>query len=199
MDFKVVTAVTTEPVTLAEARLQLHLTASDSTAEDSLITMWISASREVAEHYTGWALAPQTLEAAADAFPACGESFVLPMPPVASITHIKYTDEDGAEQTLSSGTYALNTYGDSRIVALTYDSEWPDTRCEPNAVRIRYATGYGTAVAEATPFPHKKAVRSAILLMVAWMNEHRGDEMNPDDIQPPAAKALLGTLKLWAR
>jgi hypothetical protein len=39
-------------------------------------------------------------------------------------------------------------------------------------------------------------VKSAIRLMVAWMNEHRGDEMDPHDIQPPAAKALLDSVKV---
>jgi hypothetical protein len=42
-------------------------------------------------------------------------------------------------------------------------------------------------------------VKAAILLMVAWMHEHRGDEMAPDDIQPPAAKALLNSVKIWGR
>lgn len=199
MEFKVITAVATEPVTLAEARVQLRLTADDPTTEDALITANITAARETAEHYTGRALAGQTLEAVADEFPADGEVFELPRPPVATITSIKYTDENGAEQTVAGASYALSTYGDSRTVALTYDSEWPATQGINNAVRIRFVTGYAAAGAGAGFVAAPKAAKAAILLMIAWLHEHRGDEMDPNDIQPPAAKALLGTVKLWAR
>jgi uncharacterized phiE125 gp8 family phage protein len=186
MSYKVVTPVATEPVLLAEARL--HIKADSDTSEDTLISAWITAARELAEHYTGRALAPQTLEAALDAFPCAVDWIDLPMPPVATITHVKYTDTAGVEQTIDAGAYALSLYGDSRRIAPTYGNYWPSTQDIPDAVRIRYATGYSTA---------PKAVKSAILLMVGWFNEHRGDEMSPDDIQPPAAKALLNTVKIW--
>jgi len=94
MKFKVVTPVATEPVTLAEARLQCKVDADDTT-HDALITGLITAAREFAEHYTGRALAPQTLEAALDAF--TDDDYIdLPMPPVSSVTSIKYTDTAGA-------------------------------------------------------------------------------------------------------
>jgi uncharacterized phiE125 gp8 family phage protein len=189
MAFKVVTAVATEPVLLADARLQIK--ASSDTSEDTLITAWITAARELAEHYTGRALAPQTLEMALDRFPCYeNDEILLDMPPVATITSVKYTDTAGVEQTLASTGYALSLYGDSRKLAPTFGNYWPTTQEIPDAVRIRYATGYTTA---------PKAVKAAILLMVAWFNENRGDEMAPDDIQPPAAKALLNSVKLWGR
>lgn len=193
MSFKVITAVTVEPVSLAEARLQIK--ADSDTTEDALITAWITAAREAAEHHTGLALAPQTLELALNAFPA--DTVTLEMPPVASVTHIKYTDTAGAEQTVDSADYALSPYGASREVSLTYDSEWPDTRDIRDAVRVRYVTGYGAPSAGAGFAACPKAAKAAILLMVAWLNENRGDAIQPDDIQPPAAKALLNTVKLW--
>jgi len=195
MHFKVVTAVTTEPVLLADARL--HIKADSDTSEDTLISAWITAAREIAEHYTGRALAPQTLEAALDEFPWDDDSIELPMPPVATITSVKYTDTTGVEQTISASAYALSLYGDSRQIAPTYGNEWPSTQDIPDAVRIRYVTGYGATGAGAGFAACPKAVKAAILLMVAWMNENRGSEMNPDDIQPPAAKSLLNTVKLW--
>lgn len=191
MAYKIITAVATEPVTLAEARLQVKLTADDSTAEDALLLAWITAAREVAEQFTGRALAPQTLEMALDEFPACEDDVIsLAMPPVATITTVKYTDAAGVEQTIAASAYALSLYGDARRLAPTYGNYWPVTQDIPDAVRIRYVTGYTTA---------PKAVKAAILLMVAWLNENRGDSMVPDDIQPPAAKALLGTVKIWSR
>lgn len=187
MTFKVVTPVATEPVLLADARL--HIKADSDTTEDTLITAWITTAREIAEHYTGRALAAQTLEMALDVFPQYENDVIsLDMPPVATISSVKYTDTAGIEQTITGSAYALSLYGDSRRLAPTYSNYWPDTQAIPDAVRIRYVTGYTTA---------PKAVRSAILLMVAWFNENRGDAMSPDDIQPPAAKALLNTVKVW--
>ena len=55
MGLKVVTAPTVEPVTLAEAKLHQRV---DLDADDALISMWISAIREHAEHLTERALAP---------------------------------------------------------------------------------------------------------------------------------------------
>jgi uncharacterized phiE125 gp8 family phage protein len=190
MHYKVVTAVATEPVTSAEAKLHLRV---DGTDDDTLIAVLITAAREAAEHYTGRALAPQTLEAALDCFPDSeGEAIELPMPPVASITHIKYTDTAGVEQTIDTGDYALSLYGDSRRVAPTYGNYWPSTQDIPDAVRVRYVTGYTTC---------PKAAKQAILLIVGHLYENRGDDarIQADDIQPPAAKALLNTVKVWGR
>lgn len=188
--YKVITPATVEPVTLQEAKLHCKIITDvldvAEYAEDSLITAWIASARAVAEHYTGRSLAAQTLEMALHCFPEAG--FDLDAPPVTSVTSIKYTDVNGAEQTVSPSLYTLSSYGDARRVELTYDSEWPDTRDQPEAVRVRYVTGYAT-----TP----PAVKAALQLMVGWFNEHRGSEMDPNDIQPPAAKALLNTVKIW--
>lgn len=188
--YKVITPIATEPVTLDEARLQIKAD-DDVTVEDSLIESWITAAREVAEQYTGKALAPQTLEMALQCFPEYEDDYIdLDMPPVASITSIKYTDATGVERTIDPSAYSLSTYGDSRRVAPAYAVYWPVTQEIQDAVRIRYVAGY-------TETP--KVVKSAILLMVAWLNENRGDAMSPDDIQPPAAKSLLNTVKNWGR
>jgi uncharacterized phiE125 gp8 family phage protein len=185
MTYKVVTAVATEPVTLAEAKLHLRVDASD---DDDLIGALITAAREFAEHYTGRALAEQTLEMALDEFP-CVDYIDLDAPPVASVTSIKYTDTDGVEQTFSSASYSLDTYGTSRQVTLAYGVEWPDTREEPRAVRIRYVTGYATA---------PKAVKSALLLLIGHLYENRQDATATRlESIPTGAEALLDTVKVW--
>ena len=107
-----------------------------------------------------------------------------------SITSVKYTDTAGVEQTVPGADYALSLYGDACAVAPAYGKYWPSTQSIPDAVRIRYVTGYATA---------PKAVKAAILLMVAFLYENRGDAIVADDIQPPAAKSLLGTVKIWSK
>lgn len=182
--FKVITPVAVESVTLEEAKLHLRV---DGTDEDALIGGLISAAREWAEHYTGRALAPQTLEMALDQFP---EDFIdLDLPPVSSVTSIKYTDSTGVEQTLATDQYAFSLYGEARRISLTYGNSWPTTQAIANAVRIRYVTGYTT-----TP----KAAKAAILLMVGHLYANREDvTTSKTELLPNGAKALLDPIKIW--
>ncbi len=133
---------------------------------------------------------------ALDEFPGCDDEISLPMPPVASITHIKYTDTAGIEQTISPSDYVLSQYGESRAVVPAYGKYWPSTQDIPNAVRIRFLCGYGATGQAAGSAACPKAAKAAILLMVAWLFDNRGDSIQPDDIQPAAAKSLLGTIKV---
>ena len=88
-----------EPVTLAEARLQCNVDVDD-TSHDTELQRLIFAARELGEHETSMGFAPRTVEAALDAFPTDEDDFIrLPLAPVVSITSVKYTDADGAEQT----------------------------------------------------------------------------------------------------
>ena len=201
MDHTIITAVTAEPISLAEARLQCKVD-SDDTTHDAVLSALITAAREFAEHYTGRALAPQTLELALPSFPTviphpifdhpaftAGDlSITLSMPPVSSITHIKYTDTAGVEQTIAGSAYALSTYGDSRTIAPTYGNYWPTTRAIPDAVRVRYVTGY-------TQLP--KAVKAALLLHVELespLNPHTPAERESLE---KARDSLLNTVKVW--
>ena len=61
MALTLITAPTTEPVTLAEARLHLRLD-SDFTADDDLIEVLIQSAREAAEQELGVALITQPVD-----------------------------------------------------------------------------------------------------------------------------------------
>lgn len=192
MHFKVITPAASEPVSLAEARLQCKVD-SDDTSHDDLLEGLITAAREYAEHYTGRALASVTLEAALNEFPSCDGEIALPMPPVTSIASIKYTDPSGSEQTVSSGDYALSTYGDSRTVTLNYGNSWPSTQDVPDSVRVRFVAGYG--LEDGPPLP--KAVKAAMLLHVeieSPLNPHTPAER---EAKERARDALLDTVKVW--
>lgn len=188
MRYKVITAVATEPVTLAEARLQCKIDSDDIT-HDAVLTALITAAREFAEHYTGRALATVTLEAALDEFPRCDGALKLPMPPVASITSIKYTDTAGVEQTLAGANYALSTYGTSRTVSLTYGNSWPSTQDVADAVRVRFVAGYASL---------PKAVKAALLLHIEI--ESPLNPLLPAERQnlERARDSLLNTVKVYS-
>jgi uncharacterized phiE125 gp8 family phage protein len=222
MAYKIITDVATEPVSLAEARLQCKLTASDPTDEDGLIEVWITAAREAAEQYTGLALAERTLEMPLDVFPGgldpvwgrtsdpgvMGGSYSrwsepredtairLDMPPVSDVRSIKYLDVAGVSQTLGADQYTLDAYGDARRVLLNYGCSWPTTRDVANAVQIQYDCGYAV---DKIP----KAAKAAILLTIGHLFEHRSDvivDSRAVAVQlPVGAQALLDTIKNWAR
>jgi uncharacterized phiE125 gp8 family phage protein len=187
---RVITAVATEPVTLTQAKLHLKV---DDTADNDLITALITMAREMAEHYTSTALAPQTLELALDDFPHDGthDAIRLPRGPATSITSVKYTDTDGAEQTITGTAYALSLYGKATDLAPTYGNEWPSTQDVPDAVRVRYVAGPTTA---------PKAAYAAMLILIAHLYEQRGGEDARTAAEmPTAARALLDTIRDFSR
>jgi uncharacterized phiE125 gp8 family phage protein len=140
MSLKLITPPATEPITLNEAKLHLRV---DGTDEDTMITALIVAARRMAEQRTERALITQTWELALDVW---DDEIELPMPPVASITSIKYIDTDGVEQTLANTEYTLDSYGTmGHSVKLAYGKTWPSIRYQDDAIKIRYAAGYGTA------------------------------------------------------
>jgi uncharacterized phiE125 gp8 family phage protein len=174
---KLVTAATVEPITLEEAKLFLRV---DTDADDTLITALIPAAREYAEHYTQAAFASVVYELALDAFPV--DCIDLPNGRIVTVTSIKYTDEAGAEQTLSSGAYALSDYG---MVAFVYPvSSWPVAKAVPNAVRIRYSVSAGTVSA---------AARTAMLELIAHFYESRENA----GVVPPCVLRLLDVSKVY--
>lgn len=185
MAIKVITPLATEPVTLVEAKAHLRVVVTD---DDTLITAQISAAREFAEHYTGRALAPQTLELALDTFPADGIELIRS--PVTSITSIKYMDADGVEQTLATADYSLNDYGVTASVEPAADTEWPETQDVANAVKVRYVAGY-------TEIP--KTVKAAMLLLIGHLYENRqeGTAFKVEQL-PLGVKALLNTVDTMA-
>ena len=164
MALKLITAPATEPVTSTEAKAHLRV---DTTADDTLIGTLITAARQHVEAHLRRALITQTWELVTDAFPV-GDVLRLPLPPLVSVTSIKYTDEDGAESTLSSGLYVVDTDSTKGRVVLKNGETWPSvTLAAANGVRVRYVAGYGEA--SAVPRP----IRQAILLLIGTMYENR--------------------------
>mgnify|MGYP000880045008 CR=1 FL=1 len=147
---KLITAPASDPVTLSEAKAHLRFTSS---AEDALITSLIVAARDLCERETGQALLAQTWESSFNAF---GDEMLLGRAPVQSITSIKYTDENGAEQTLATTEYVLDNAGQSAArVVIAPNKTWPNVQTGSiNAVRIRYVAGYASA--NAVPQPIKQ-------------------------------------------
>lgn len=182
---KLITAPTVEPITLAEARLHLKLTATGSPAshpDDSIVTSLITVARELLDGQAGRlgrCLVPQTWEYALDDFPA--NEIRLPLPPLIGVTSIKYDDEDGVEQTVDAADYVVD--GDDAIQAAWIlplsTVTWPDTLDSVNTVRIRFTAGYPGGSPEdgsGVPLP----IRQTMLLLLTALYENRGSGTLPD-------------------
>jgi uncharacterized phiE125 gp8 family phage protein len=157
---RVVTPPTSEPVTIPEAKAQLSIGASDD-AHDVELASFIAAAREEWERDTSTALITRTLEHRMAGF---RDVVKLTVRPAIAITSVKYIDEDGAEQTVSSGNYYLDT--DELRFLDTFTQPTTQTRSE--AVRITYTAGYGAA---STACPELD--RMAIKLSLANRFENR--------------------------
>ncbi|RUW55056.1 phage gp6-like head-tail connector protein [Mesorhizobium sp. M1A.F.Ca.ET.072.01.1.1] len=193
MALKLITDAAAPLVTAAEVKR--HVRAVDFSDDDDYLQ---SLADVAANHVDGpepaWlgrSFAERKWQLIIDGFPAgkCGR-ITLPLPPLKSVDAFEYVDIDGAAQTITDfrqfGVASVNSAG---FVLPAYNSTWPDTRIQPEAVKITFTAGYATI---------PQAVKHAILLLVAQWYERRE---NASDIKltemPAGVSALLGPLKHW--
>jgi uncharacterized phiE125 gp8 family phage protein len=141
-----VTAPATEPVTTAEVKSAIRVDIStDDTRLDNLTT----AIREEYETIKRRTLVTTTFDLFLDCFPSSDYvPIILPRPPLASITTIKYYDTDGNQQTWSSALYEVDTNIHPGRVKPIDGESWPDTDDNKyGLVEIRFVAGYGAAAA----------------------------------------------------
>ena len=188
MALKLITAATTYPVTLEEAKLHCRIESAD---EDTLISALIASATETAEQITGRALMAQTWELTLDAFP---DAFELTRVPVQSIASVKYYDESGVQQTLGGGLYALDNADDNGFayVVPVYSGTWPATRDQINAVAVRYVAGYANAAAV------PESVKAWIKLMAGSMFENRESVASGSFTSLAFCDSLLDRHKVYA-
>lgn len=165
MALVIATGPTIEPVSLEEAKLQIR---QDGTADDDLIRVLIKTAREAVEQITRRALITQIWDYYADEFPE-GNRIKLLMPPLQSVSYVKYTDEDGDVATFSSGSYIVDTYNQPGGVVLKDGESWPGTSLYAvNGVNVRFVCGYGDGSAD-VPDP----IRAAMRLLIGHYYENR--------------------------
>ena len=153
-----------EPITLDEAKEQLHILHDD---EDAFIGSLIAAARIHCEQVARRAFVTRTYTAMLDCWPYMTR-FELPYPPLIAVTSIKYTDIDGNQATFAAGNYLVDAHSQPGRVAIKSNASYPTvTLQEVNAVEIAYTAGYGLATE--VPDIYKAAVK----LMMAHLYENR--------------------------
>jgi uncharacterized phiE125 gp8 family phage protein len=159
-----ITAPAAEPVSLEEAKGHCRITSS---TDDTYITALIKTARRMCEQRTDRLLVTQTWDIVLDQFPY-GPLWKLPVAPVQSITHIKYYDGAGTQQTWSSAEYQLLKSSQAPAVALLPGFSWPSVQIDrAMPIEIRCVCGYGNAAAV------PEDLKQWILVMVSGLYEKR--------------------------
>lgn len=160
-----VTAPSALPVELGLLKLHLRIDHSD---EDALLTAILDTAVASLDGRAGdlnLAIMPQTWKVEFGNWP---EELRLPLTPVSSITHVKYYDTLGVQQTLSAANYSAHTdemgayirYGSTVVLPNLYYQR-------DDAIEVQFVAGYASASLVPPP------IKSAILLLAADLYEHR--------------------------
>ena len=145
MPFRVSTAPTVEPLSLAELKALLRV---DHDVDDVLLSGLLTSCRQQLESILGRALVAQTVTINRDYFPVY--EICLPRSPALSVSSITYVDSNGTTQTLSSSIYSLDTVSEPNEIVLAYGQVWPTARYQRNSVTATYKAGYATPFTAAT-------------------------------------------------
>ena len=190
LNLVVVTAPTEEPVTVAQVKAQARV---ETTADDALIAVYLSAARELCEEMARRAFTTQTLRLSLDEWP-CGRVIKLPRPPLISVTSIVYTDDDGIATTWPAANYVVDTDSEPGRILPDPDVVWPvgETLRAAGGIKITYQAGYGAAAA------CPKKYQMAVLLLAAHLYERReaAADAKMEEI-PFGVTALLSGDKGW--
>jgi uncharacterized phiE125 gp8 family phage protein len=189
-----VTAPAVEPLSLADAKSHLRISASD-TSEDAYIANLIVAARQFVEAPIApgldIAIVTQVWDLFFDEFPSSPLEYIdLSPPPLQSVVSVRYTDVVNGLTTITLPNAAFIVDGgvarDARLVAAT---GWP-TASLPRAdgVVVRIKVGFGD-VAAAVP----EAMVIILLQLVAAMHRNRGDD--PASFVPPAFEYLSSVFR----
>ena len=208
MKSKVTTAPASEPVTLAELKLSLRIT---DTAQDTILTQYITDARDMAERYTGRKFIEQELTSYTDASRTIldqwwagyrqgavgyslngGTPICFDWAPAISITSVATIDSSNNETSYASSNYYLENFDDDKPSKLQFndDSDLPGDLRDENAWKIVWKAGYGTA---STDVP--ASIRRAIIMIAGFLYENRGD-CDGDCIGKCGASAILDPYKI---
>jgi uncharacterized phiE125 gp8 family phage protein len=173
-----------------------------NTTLDPTMTSLIATVRERGEAATGRQFITATWDLVLDELPCGLQPYELglrwtldrvgnmcldiPKPPLQSVTSISYTDTAGQAQVWSSANYIVDKPTGPRCrrgrIAPAYGVVWPFTQAQINAATVRFVAGYGASGA-AVP----ALLRQALLMDLAALYEHRGDDAGETPIPTGAA------------
>lgn len=129
------------PVTLTTAKTHCGIYSGD-TFHDTYLRGAIEAATQRVQLATGRQLITSEWDLTLDCFPSGNDPMPIPLPPLRSITHIKYVDAAGVEQTMPIADYIVSKREPGRVTP-AFGKTWPATRKQADAVTVRFVAGYG--------------------------------------------------------
>lgn len=165
-----VTPPAAEPITLTEAKAHLNVTSSTL---DTYITGLITTVRRSIERYLNRAILTQTWKVYAD----CWKSeMVIPYPRLQSVTHVKYYDINGTQQTLATDQYWVVASDEPGRIVRREDVTYPELQHgRPDAIEIQYVAGWLATAASPDFGVIPDEIKHAMKVMLTNYFEHKGD------------------------
>lgn len=155
----------TATLNIADAALGVAAPTANTTTDPELVRRIVSV-RDRGEFATARAWITQTVEERLNGFP-CEPFIELPLPPLQSVTFVKYLDAAGVLQTfVATDQYdvinghtppVLNPRAPRGLIALKPGVSWPSTYGQKGSVVVRFVCGYGDTAA-AVPSMFKDAM-----------------------------------------
>ncbi len=180
---------------ITDADLEAHCRATGQPSDQ--LQPYLYAAADLLEVITNRRFLTQTWKMFVDYFPGSG-IINIPYTPLASVTHVKYTDSTNVQFTFASANYGVSTARTPGAIVLEYNKDWPtDTLRNTDPVEVQFVCGYG--VAAAVPQPLRQAVR----MLAAHFYEHReaviiGNGSAVDEKELPfAVSALIAPYRVW--
>lgn len=167
------TAPEVEPVSLEEAKIQCRIAVTTAeaeayTTEDDLLNRLITTARIQTEQEIGRKLITQTMIYYLDRWPDRRE-IRIPYPPLQSAT-VAYRLEGDDDYGNTLSTVDVDTVSEPGRIVLQPNESWPSgTLYSDKPIKIEFVCGYG----DADDVP--KGIKSAILLRIEDLYEHRGE------------------------
>ena len=191
MALKIKTPPASEPVSLDEAKNYLRITDSD---DDALISSLVTAIRQKAENWTRSLLINQTWTLWMDSVPE-GETMMIPLSPLQSVTHIKSYDSDNTFNIFDSSNYLVDSASIPGRIGLKEGQTWPNAVRRMNALEIEFVAGFGDE--SSVPESIKQGILQWVKLLFANKSKlYESDESTSGLVElnripiPPAVMAL---------
>lgn len=185
---KLITAPSTDAFDFDALKFALRV---DNDADDAMLRIAGQAAVGVIEEEIGRALITQTWECYSPCWPKY--RFLLPLPPLQSVTSITYRLADGSEVVLDPSTYVVDSVNEPGRIFLADGQAWPSASLYTvNPIVVRFVCGYG-AVAD---------LPAAITRAIYWQAQHNYDYRNAVMVGPGIAakvleRGLLNILVNW--
>tara|TARA_R100001443_G_scaffold609_1_gene2464 strand:- start:335 stop:913 length:579 start_codon:yes stop_codon:yes gene_type:complete len=185
--YQVITAASTFPVSLTEAKSHLKV---DTSADDTYIESIIKAATQLTEEYTNRFFINTVIQQYASSF---AELQTLFKSKVNSVDSVLYYDSDNSLQTLSASVYDTQLNYEPSQIQLADGQSFPSITKRNDAVRVRYTVGYGSSASDVP-----EIIKQAILLTIGNFYQNRASVITGKTATelPMNVKWLLDTYKV---